>query len=202
MENLNLPLITLEFSLFVITLVLAVNFLSIVRPLPIGWDDLGVYMNYPRLMATQGFILPGMGLASWQTVTGIGYLAGSATQAFFLNNLGGILAAIGVWTAISGLLMRRATFLHLPSIMTAIVIATPMIIFQQAKDMKLDPALLFVSITALYTAIWYVRERVIPGMQSGAFRFFTRENILWMMIIGVLTGFAFTIKLTAVMLLL
>lgn len=30
------------------------NIISILRPMPIGWDDLGVYMNYPRLIALSG----------------------------------------------------------------------------------------------------------------------------------------------------
>jgi hypothetical protein len=28
------------------------------RPFPIGWDDLGVYMNYPKLLSQAGELLP------------------------------------------------------------------------------------------------------------------------------------------------
>ena len=31
--------------------VLSSNLVNIVRPYPIGWDDLGAYMNFPKLMA-------------------------------------------------------------------------------------------------------------------------------------------------------
>ena len=44
--------------------------------------------------------------------------------------------------------------ISLPILLAGIMYAMPMIIFQQAKDMKLDPAILFFSITGI-TALWY-----------------------------------------------
>ena len=43
-------------QLFVLALMIffSSNVISILRPMPIGWDDLGVYMNYPRLIALSG----------------------------------------------------------------------------------------------------------------------------------------------------
>ncbi len=43
-------------QLFVLALMIffSSNIISILRPMPIGWDDLGVYMNYPRLIALSG----------------------------------------------------------------------------------------------------------------------------------------------------
>jgi hypothetical protein len=39
-----------------LTFLLSVNLINIVRPMPIGWDDLGVYMNFPQMMAMAGDI--------------------------------------------------------------------------------------------------------------------------------------------------
>jgi hypothetical protein len=39
--------------------------------MPIGWDDLGVYMNYPQLLAQAGEIISLGGMYSWQVFTGI-----------------------------------------------------------------------------------------------------------------------------------
>ena len=47
----TLALIINEAHLLLITLLLSVNFLNVYRPFPIGWDDLGVYMNYPKILA-------------------------------------------------------------------------------------------------------------------------------------------------------
>jgi hypothetical protein len=46
--------LTAEFFFFVLTFLVAVNFINIVRPMPIGWDDLGVYMNNPKIIAENG----------------------------------------------------------------------------------------------------------------------------------------------------
>ena len=50
-KKLNISQLIDELHLGVITFLLSINFISAYRPFPIGWDDLGVYMNYPRLLA-------------------------------------------------------------------------------------------------------------------------------------------------------
>lgn len=49
-------LVSSEILFLVLTFLIAANFVNAVRPMPIGWDDLGVYMNYPRIMAETGEI--------------------------------------------------------------------------------------------------------------------------------------------------
>lgn len=56
-EQVNLPLISTEILFMILTFLISVNFINIVRPMPIGWDDLGVYMNYPQIMANNGTII-------------------------------------------------------------------------------------------------------------------------------------------------
>lgn len=56
-EQVNLPLLSTELLFMILTFLISVNFINIVRPMPIGWDDLGVYMNYPQIMANNGEIL-------------------------------------------------------------------------------------------------------------------------------------------------
>lgn len=56
-EQVNLPLLSSEMLFMILTFLISVNFINIVRPMPIGWDDLGVYMNYPQIMANNGSIL-------------------------------------------------------------------------------------------------------------------------------------------------
>jgi hypothetical protein len=47
----NPKLITAEFAFLVISFLISVSLINAIRPMPIGWDDLGVYMNLPRIMA-------------------------------------------------------------------------------------------------------------------------------------------------------
>jgi len=160
-----LKLISTEFLFLVSTLILSVSLISIVRPFPIWWDDLWVYMNVPHLMAQAGTIMETGWMVTWQTFTWIGYMFGSPTQAFFLNNVWGFLSFILIVIIISDLLKvnikdneinnklwfnKSKTFLNIPLLAWTIFIAMPMVIFEQAKDMKLDPGLFFVSIIVLY----------------------------------------------------
>ncbi|MDR0771949.1 MAG: hypothetical protein LBF15_02640 [Candidatus Peribacteria bacterium] len=46
-----------EFFYLIAFIILGVGLISLVRPYPIGWDDLGVYMNWPHLMAENGGLL-------------------------------------------------------------------------------------------------------------------------------------------------
>jgi hypothetical protein len=46
------------------------------------------------------------------------------------------------------------TFINIPFLAGAIFLSMPMVIFQQAKDMKLDPGLFFVSAIVIYVTIY------------------------------------------------
>lgn len=87
-EQVNFPLISTEILFLILTYLISVSFINIIRPMPIGWDDLGVYMNYPQIMANNGTILKGVGMMAWQTFTGIGFMFHSAPLAFFFNQVG------------------------------------------------------------------------------------------------------------------
>ena len=87
---------------------------------------------------------------TWQLITGTGFLFSyTAAQAFYVNQLGGILAVITITCGLSLIFedSKKKYLLALPILFAAVFYAMPMNIFQQAKDMKLDPALLAVSIS-------------------------------------------------------
>jgi hypothetical protein len=50
-------LLTAEFAFIIISFLISVSLINAIRPMPIGWDDLGVYMNFPRIMALTGSAL-------------------------------------------------------------------------------------------------------------------------------------------------
>lgn len=207
---------------------MGVSFVSIMRPMPIGWDDLGVYMNWPKIMALNEEVLHWAGFFAWQIITGTGFLFDmSAPQAFFINQVGGILFIIAIILSASLLFGEKQTIqnekwekmekevnhiISLPILLAGIMYAMPMIIFQQAKDMKLDPALLFFSITGI-TALWYGwKHKTIEHKRF--FPYFAhkhqeldeplnnRENHKFLIIVWVLIGFAFTVKITTLMVIL
>jgi hypothetical protein len=138
-----LKLISTEFLFLVSSLILSVTLISIVRPFPIWWDDLWVYMNVPHLMAQAGTIMETGWMVVWQTFTWIGYMFGSPTQAFFLNIVWGFLSFILIVVIISDLLkeninnneannkvlVKTKTFLNISLLAWTIFIAMPMVVF-------------------------------------------------------------------------
>ncbi|NUJ98154.1 hypothetical protein HGA92_05215 [Candidatus Gracilibacteria bacterium] len=186
-------LLSSEFLFLIITALLSVNFINIMRPFPIGWDDLGVYMNYANQIAYTGEIFSFGQMISWQVFTGIGFLFGSSTQAFFINSFSGLLISIFLTLFIHSFLnnsKQKKTFFNIPLLVTAIYISLPMAIFHFAKDMKLDQGLFLISMIALYSLyyLFYKKEKLEKG---AVFYFF---------LIGILLGFTFSIKLTSLLL--
>lgn len=101
-------LLTAEFAFWIVSFLVSVALINVIRPMPIGWDDLGVYMNYPRIMAVTGSLLTGAGMYTWQLITGSGFLWDQiAAQAFYVNQLGGILSLIIITSVLSYMLERR-----------------------------------------------------------------------------------------------
>jgi hypothetical protein len=147
-------------------------------------------MNYPRLIAQEGSSI-GYGNISWQVVTGIGFLFGSAPQAFFMNQIGGwmlvLIAILSLQIFLTG--HRKVTWSILGS---AFLLSLPMLVFQQAKDMKVDPALFALSIVAFTLTFLFHQHK--EGVSN--------ERHTLLACIGICIGIAFAIKITSLMLLL
>lgn len=176
-------------SLLLTTLfvVVSTNLSNIVRPYPIGWDDLGVYMNYPKLIALSESTL-NLGIIFWQTFTGIGFLHHNATLAFFLNQFGSILSIFGIWAGIRYFSGKNNPIVSLPLLSATIFMSLPMIVFQQAKDMKLDSGLFGISVLAVVALFFAFEQKE------------TKIRNLWYVVAGGLIGVAFGIKVTTLML--
>jgi hypothetical protein len=185
-------LLTVEFAFWIVSFLVSVALINVIRPMPIGWDDLGVYMNYPRIMAVTGSTLTGAGMYTWQLITGSGFLWDQiAAQAFYVNQLGGILSLIILTSVLSYMLERKGSqyILSLPLILAGIYYMMPMTVFQQAKDMKLDPGLMMVSVSA-FGLLWYTLAQ----------EWKPKISYFLIGIVGIIVGIAFTIKFTTLIL--
>ena len=194
LEKINPKLLSTEFFFIIITLLLSVNLINIFRPFPIWWDDLWAYMNLPHLMANEWTVWFLGSMMSWQTFTGIGYMFNNPTLAFFLNNVWGFVSVIVIALIISEIFKnKKQTFVNLPLLASMLFISMPMVVFQQAKDMKLDEWLFFISIIALYMLFeFYNGYKKIDLSKKAILKLF--------LVIWILLGFAFTIKFTSLLL--
>jgi hypothetical protein len=175
---------------------IALNLLSVVRPFPIGWDDLGLYLNKPRLLVSYGSLIPQMGTFQWEFLGAIPFAVlgyGSplaATTALAINWSASVCAAFAVWTA-SRLLLPRAGVLA-----TLIFVTLPVIAQISFADLKIDNAVFAVG-TAAFLCMWQALSGS-PASEEGAASSSTALRAL--SVSGVLSGVAFSMKATAIML--
>jgi len=185
-------LLSTEFLFLVTTLVISVSFISVIRPFPIGWDDLWVYMNYPKLIAAAGWNIALGQMYSWQLFTGIWFLFKSQSFAFFLNSFASILAFFSILLGTKIVLWSdKAPRINLWLLMWTVFLVLPMVIFQVTKDMKLDVGLFALSfaVVSILVYIYSLREKLS-----------SREYYIYLLIVGIILWVTFVIKVTSLLL--
>lgn len=181
---------------------LALNFLNVVRPFPIGWDDLGKYINQPRLLVSYGYMIPQLASYQWEYITSLGFLlfgyesVFGATASMMFNWVAGVLAVATVW-AFGRLYLGREQ-----GLLSALLYYTlPVVGHFSYADMKVDNAVFAVG-TAALLAVFLALFR--PVTDEGEVAEAAEDKPFdwrWMVLAGVLGGFAFTLKPTAIMVL-
>ncbi len=174
---------------------LVFNFLTVVRPFPIGWDDLGVYMNDPRLLVSYGRAIPRMPAFQWEYMTSLGFLLFGyesyvgATTSMLINWMAGLLAVCSVYVMASSFFGKKSGFL------AALLFYTlPLIGHFSFADMKVDNAVFTMgalSFFALFIAFFPVSDNAEHQEQ--------RVSYQWIAIAGIFAGFAFAFKATTIM---
>jgi len=178
-----------ELLFIIITLLLSVNFLSVFRPFPIGWDDLWAYMNFPKLIYWAWEHLALWKMYLWELYTSIGFLAWSQTFTFYLNSFSWCIAVMVIYLSINIFTKSTKSKYNLGLLASCIFLMMPMVVFQLAKDMKIDIGLFSISIIGL-SLLYYL-----------LFSWKKSPYILYWLL-GLIVWSAFAIKVTSLLLLL
>lgn len=123
---------------------IALNFLTVVRPFPIGWDDLGSYLNRPRLLVSYGHFIYSMSPFGWEYLTSLGFLLFGyqsifgATASMMVNWSAGLLALLGVFAFANTYLGKRRGLLA-----ALLYYSMPLVGHFSFADMKIDNAVFF-----------------------------------------------------------
>ncbi|MBT4366861.1 hypothetical protein HOD24_00545 [Candidatus Peregrinibacteria bacterium] len=172
---------------------LAFNFLNVVRPFPIGWDDLGSYLNRPRLLVSYGEFVFSMATFQWEYISSLGFLLfghGSpfgATASMEINWLAGALAVAVVFLFTNTFLGKGY------GLMSALLYySMPLIGHFSFADMKIDNAVFAIGAMSMFCMFLFL----FPKGQEGET---WRPKWHWLILSGVFSGFAFGIKQTAIM---
>ena len=185
---------------------LALNFLTVIRPFPIGWDDLGSYLNRPRLMVSYGHFIHSMSPFQWEYLTSLGYLlfgyesVFGATAAMVINWMAGLFAMLAV--LIFGIFFMGSSYA--PSngatadrsgagLLSALLYySLPLIGHFSFADMKIDNAVFFTGgLSALMLFAFLFAESSEGHKRS------------WKLVLlaGIFGGLSFGMKPTAIMVL-
>ncbi len=189
------------FLTFLIISYLTINFLVVVRPFPIGWDDLGSYINRPRLLVSYGHIIPSMATFQWEYLTSLGFLLFGytsyfgATAAMLINWSQGLLALLAV------ILFGRTFLGPKRGLLAGLLFYTlPLIGHFSFADMKIDNAVFFFSamtMFAVFLACFKGEEGEDPTLPI-----WKRSHIRMLVLAGIFAGIGFGIKVTSVMVIL
>ncbi len=170
---------------------LAFNFLHLIRPFPLGWDDLGSYMNRPNLLVSYGHAIPSMSTFQWEYITSIGFLLfgfGSsvgASVSMLINWMAGALAVFSI-------IVFVRTFLGRGGVLTALLYYTlPLVGHFSFADMKIDNAIFFFGVSGLLGVFLYLFPHAEE--EEGA------NDRRWLIVAGIFFAFAISTKVTAAM---
>jgi len=178
---------------------LAFNFLSVVRPFPIGWDDLGSYLNRPRLMVSYGHFIFSMAPFFWEYVTSLGFLLFGynsnfgASASMMINWSAGLLAVLSVFVFTNVFLGKGRGILA-----ALLYIALPMIGHFSFADMKIDNAVFTMGALSVLCVFLFLFQ---PGENESDDSKPSRYVWTWLIAAGIFGGFAFAIKTTSIMVL-
>jgi len=179
----------------------ALNFLTVIRPFPIGWDDLGSYVNRPNLLVSYGKFIHSMAPFQWEYLTAVGFAifgfgsAVGATAAMVINWTQGVIATLTV------IAFGRAYFGKGKGLLAGLLFySLPLIGHFSYADMKIDNAVFAMGALGMFALFLGIFP---PDRDDGeAENLSSSQRLRWMAIAGACVGFAFGMKVTAVMVLL
>lgn len=179
-------------GIFIFLLVVSHTILELFRPIPLGFDDLGLYMNVPKLLSETGSLITGLDSYMWGYIMSLGFIVfHSPTVALFLSFLGGVLCFFGFIHLLEVYREKIDTANNRTSqhsiFIASLFYALPTVVFQSAKDMKVDLAALFFLILA---CILFLH---IQTLSHG------KEKIKLLCVFSLFLGMSFGIKYTTIL---
>lgn len=170
------------FLFFLILIWVSVTMIGFLKPFPVGFDGLSLYLNTSMLIPSEHQLLPSGAAYNWSLVMSLGELVlGSLPVTIFLSYVPGLLALFVLYQISTLLHSSRSSLLSV-----LLFLSIPMMIFHFNYDEKIDLALLFFSLTTLLLVL-----------ESWSKRQSESDKGMWL-IAGWLAGFCFGIKYSVV----
>ena len=184
------------FSFVLLTFWVIINFLQINRPIPFGYDALVLYMKLPTLIQDYQGLVQGNQPYNWSLFMSLGYVVFNKIEfVLALSFVGGVLSLFALYAII-----KRWLGINESLVCLLLFYATPTINFQSYKDMKIDLGLLFIALTIvllLIQLLYYKPTAITVKAADSTGKKLFSDQTAYLVLIGLLSGFAIGIKLTA-----
>jgi len=182
------------FLLLISLVFMANNLIELIRPYPMGFDDLNVYINNPGLMAKSGALISGAISYYWELFLSLGFILYKQTEmAMVLSFFGGLVTYIAIYYIVKIYCREKGLSDRIQriyaSLSATLFYTFPSIVFQSSKDIKVDMASIAVTLAA-FILFWEWRKNVLQSKTG-------QKYFKLLAVTAFLSGFAFAIKYTS-----
>ena len=190
------------FCFLVLSYLIGMSLLQNLTPWPKGWDSLSLYVNLPQLINDYHGLVKGFQPYNWSLFMSFGLvLFNSIETTLTLAFSGGVLCLFAMFPIARNTLKLNVNHSLLALLSFYLI---PSIGFQSFLEQKVDLGLLFIILVIVNIILSWSKKKQkaleIKPATDGAESVVALENgnyeISYLIIAGLLTGFAFGIKLT------
>ena len=185
------------FSMLLLLFVVQLNLAQNISPFPKGWDSMALYVKLPTIINDYHGLVRGYQPYNWSLFMSFGLiLFNSLETVLALSYVGGVLCLVGLYAIGKDILKMNQNYILLSLLVFYLI---PSVGFQSFQEQKVDLGLLFIVLCLILLLFAWIKsiQTVDPEVedipQPITLRTFLNPYLILM---GLLTGFAFGIKLT------
>ena len=185
------------FSMLLLLFVLQLNLSQNISPFPKGWDSMALYVKLPTIINDYHGLVRGYQPYNWSLFMSYGLiLFNSLETVLALSYVGGVLCLVGLYAIGKDVLKMNQNYILLSLLIFYIL---PTIGFQSFQEQKVDLGLLFIVLCMILLLFAWIKSTRTQGPEAESIaaakglRSYLNPCLILM---GLLTGFAFGIKLT------
>lgn len=185
-------------SFYILFIIISWTIMQVCMPFPRGWDALSLYVSLPSLINDYQGLVSGYQPYNWSLIMSLGFvLFGKMESTLMLSYLGGFLTLFSLYQLARTLFKMDVNFSFLTLCIFSLI---PSIAFQTYLEQKVDLGLLFILTAIVLVLINWIEHHnkdintVTVDSENHRKLPFIQPAIALM---GLLTGFALGIKLTA-----
>ncbi len=184
-------------SLLLLLFLIQYNLLQNISPFPKGWDSLSLYVKLPTVINDHHGLVRGYQPYNWSLLMSFGMvLFNSMESVLALSYVGGVLCLLGLYAIGKDVLKMDINYIYL-SLLSFYLI--PSVAFQSFQEQKVDLGLLFIVLSIVLLLFSWIKDRKQRLEENElAYTTFNIRTLAnpYLVLMGLLTGFAFGIKLT------